>query len=37
MWRFIFFLESAFPAESYKDFVPGWEKMLEKIKELVEK
>lgn len=30
-------LESAFPAEYYNDFVPGWNKMLEKIKELAEK
>ena len=30
-------LESAFPAEFYNDFVPGWNKMLEKIKELAEK
>jgi uncharacterized protein YndB with AHSA1/START domain len=30
-------LESAFPAEFYSDFVPGWGKMLEKIKELAEK
>jgi uncharacterized protein YndB with AHSA1/START domain len=30
-------LESASPAEYYNDFVPGWGKMLEKIKELAEK
>jgi uncharacterized protein YndB with AHSA1/START domain len=30
-------VETAFPAEFYNDFVPGWNKMLEKIKELAEK
>lgn len=30
-------LNSVFPAEYYNDFVPGWSKMLEKIKELAEK
>jgi uncharacterized protein YndB with AHSA1/START domain len=30
-------VETAFPAEFYNDFAPGWNKMLEKIKELSEK
>jgi uncharacterized protein YndB with AHSA1/START domain len=30
-------VNSAFPAEFYNDFAPGWDKMLEKIKELAEK
>jgi hypothetical protein len=30
-------VETTFPAEFYNDFVPGWDKMLEKIKELAEK
>jgi hypothetical protein len=30
-------VDTAFPAEFYNDFVPGWNKMLEKIKELAEK
>ncbi len=30
-------IESVSPAEFYNDFAPGWDKMLEKIKELAEK
>jgi uncharacterized protein YndB with AHSA1/START domain len=30
-------VETSFPAEFYSDFAPGWEKMLEKVKELAEK